>query len=81
MGESRSVEMVRRIRRELMEEEKRLGREEFRKRIESIGWGGRGRPAAFRGTATAMGLARTRGQATIPTMLRRSAEKALENGV
>ena len=29
MGESRSVKMVRRIRRELMEEEKRLGREEF----------------------------------------------------
>ncbi len=32
MGESKSVEMVRRIRRELMEEEKRLGREEFLRR-------------------------------------------------
>ncbi len=32
MGESESVEIVRRIRRELMEEEERLGREEFLRR-------------------------------------------------
>ena len=32
MGESKSVEMVRRIRRELMAEEKRLGHEEFLRR-------------------------------------------------
>lgn len=32
MGGSRSVEMMRKVRRELMEEEKRLGREEFLRR-------------------------------------------------
>ena len=32
MGGSKSVEMMRNIRRELMEEEKRLGREEFLRR-------------------------------------------------
>ena len=32
MGESRAVAVVRAARRELMEEEKRLGREEFRRR-------------------------------------------------
>ncbi len=32
MGESESVKMIRRIRRELYEEEERLGREEFRRR-------------------------------------------------